>query len=231
MSCVFRGLRRFLVKLTPKILPNRNRFYIDFTLQNISHFLTSKTNNILDIGGSSGHQAYALKSSLNLRGTKVVTTVLDFDSRALLKGKQLYPELNYVRGDAHYIPFRSGIFDLVYSYSLVEHLRNPWIAIKEQVRISKRCIVLQIPNLYYFVELHTKSPFLCLFPDTIRRRIVETTNPGMWLNFDVTYKALVERFHKSGYRLAISVMIYHVKLAKILLIPQGYMAAFVKEAN
>ena len=209
-------------------MPNRNRFYLEFTLEHIPYLLTAKTYNILDIGGSSGHQAYALSSSLKLRGDKVVTTVLDFDSHALFKGRQLYPELNYVRGDAHYMPFRSGIFDLVYSYSLLEHLSKPWVAIKEQMRISNKCIILQIPNLYYFIELHTKSPLLWLFPKTTRRRIVEATNPGMLLNFDVTYKALVEQFQKSGYKLASNVMIYHIKLAKLLLIPHGYLAVFHK---
>jgi len=212
-------------------MPNRNRFYLEFTLKHISSLLTAKTNNILDIGGSSGHQAYTISSSLKLRGVEVMTTVLDFDSHALSKGRQLYPELNHVRGDAHYMPFRSGIFDLVYSFSLLEHLKKPWFALKEQLRISKRCIIMQIPNLHYFIELHTKCPFLWIFPETIRRKIVESTNPGMWLNFAVKYKALVGNFQKNGYNLASTVMIYHFRFAKLLLIPQGHLAVFHKRVS
>lgn len=42
MSSVFRELRRFLIKLTPKIMPSRNRFYIEFTLRNLPYILDAK---------------------------------------------------------------------------------------------------------------------------------------------------------------------------------------------
>jgi len=212
-------------------MPNRNNLYLEFTLAHIPYTPNAKNSNILDIGGSRGHQAHALSSALKLRGAKVMTTILDFDSPALFEGKKLYPELNYVRGDAHYLPFRAGIFDLVYSFSLLEHLKKPWFVLKEQVRVSKKCVIMQIPNLKYFVELHTKCPFLWMFPEAVRNKIVEITNPGMLINFDVKYKALVENFQQNGFKPSNTILIYHHNLTKLLLIPQGHLTMFRKAVS
>lgn len=39
--------------------------------------------------------------------------------------------------DAHSIPFKSNSFDCVFSYAVLEHLHNPWIAIQEINRVLK----------------------------------------------------------------------------------------------
>ncbi|MDD1444207.1 class I SAM-dependent methyltransferase [Dolichospermum sp. ST_sed3] len=39
--------------------------------------------------------------------------------------------------DAHSLPFRSGAFDCILSYAVLEHLHNPYIAIREIERVLK----------------------------------------------------------------------------------------------
>ena len=42
-----------------------------------------------------------------------------------------------ILGDAHAIPFISGIFDCVLSYAVLEHVHNPFVAIREIERVLK----------------------------------------------------------------------------------------------
>jgi len=212
-------------------MPYRDLFYIDFTLKNLIRVLNAKSYNILDVGGAFGLQAHFLSSSFKRHGIKVMITVLDVDLPMLLKGKGSYSTLNFVRGDAHHLPFRSNAFDLIYSFSLLEHLREPETAIGEQVRVSKMAIVVQIPNLYYIIEPHTKAPLLYMYPDKARRKVVEISNPGMQLNFKLSYKTLIKWFNKNGSTLANIVKIYHVKWAQVLFAPQGYLALFLKKSR
>lgn len=42
-----------------------------------------------------------------------------------------------VVGDAHHLPFRDKIFDLVLCEAVVEHLRQPWVAVEEFYRVLR----------------------------------------------------------------------------------------------
>ncbi len=42
-----------------------------------------------------------------------------------------------ILADAHSLPFQSGAFDVVFSYSVLEHLYNPFLAISEIARVLK----------------------------------------------------------------------------------------------
>ena len=42
---------------------------------------------------------------------------------------------NFVRADAHHLPFRSSVFDKTVSSHTCEHLDNPEKAIKEMLRV------------------------------------------------------------------------------------------------
>jgi SAM-dependent methyltransferase len=40
-------------------------------------------------------------------------------------------------GDAHAIPFADSVFDCVFTYAVLEHLHNPWLALSEIERVLK----------------------------------------------------------------------------------------------
>jgi len=42
-----------------------------------------------------------------------------------------------IRADAHAIPFRDGVFDVVFCYAVLEHLHNPFIALSEIHRVLR----------------------------------------------------------------------------------------------
>jgi len=125
----------------------------------------------------------------------------------------------YVLGDAHCLPFRSNIFHMVYSYSLLEHLQNPILAINEQVCFCKRIINTQIPNLQHFIELHTKAPLLYYYPNTVKKRVIEITNPNMCLNFSVIYENVIRWFFEAGAKMVKCSEVYLAKWARVFLMP------------
>lgn len=42
-----------------------------------------------------------------------------------------------IAGDAHYLPFKNAQFDVVFSYAVLEHLYNPFIALNEVRRVLR----------------------------------------------------------------------------------------------
>jgi len=95
---------------------------------------------ILDVGGGLGLDdlIFAYKGALPI--------VIDLDYNTLLKGKsfskvlQLYDKIEYVVADALRLPFRDACFNMVASFSAIEHLPNKrmWkIWVKEMVRVLK----------------------------------------------------------------------------------------------
>lgn len=208
-------------KIIPKIMSKRDIKYTVFTMQVLSRLESVQEVRGLDVGGNSGTQAECLRKMLNVH-----IIVLDVDKTELSRGKRRHSRMEYILGDAHCLPFRSDSIHLVYSYSLLEHLKSPKKAISEQIRVSKGPIITQIPNLHYFIEPHTKMPLLYLFPMACRKKILQTTKSSV--NFDVTHKKLIEWFYELGANLTNDLKLYHVQLAKFFLRPQGYLMEFEK---
>lgn len=48
-------------------------------------------------------------------------------------------------GDAHFLPFGDETFRVVYSSHVLEHVKNPYIALMELRRVSKRLIIIRVP--------------------------------------------------------------------------------------
>jgi len=59
-------------------------------------------------------------------------------------------EVQFQVGDAYFLPFKSGSFDLVFSVGVMEHLPDISVAIGEQKRVLKRCgkLLISVPNFY-----------------------------------------------------------------------------------
>lgn len=57
-------------------------------------------------------------------------------------------------GDACFLPFKNFTFDVVYASHILEHLENPFKAIKEMKAMlkasSKSCVIIKVPNASFF---------------------------------------------------------------------------------
>ncbi|MEM2351932.1 MAG: class I SAM-dependent methyltransferase [Thermoproteota archaeon] len=153
---------------------------------------------IADIGCGSGIFARHL-------GKDNFVVALDINRKPLetIKGN-----VKVVNADAHNMPFRPESFDVVLSLSLMERLKNPVAHVKDLRRIVKRggWLVLQLPNLQYFIEPHSKTPLMFLLPRKIQTLVFKM-------------KLLL----RAGFTLRKLRKIYHVGIMKLVPWPPAYM--------
>ena len=75
---------------------------------------------------------------------------IEYDEREIELGKKLYPRLKITKGDIYKLPFKNNSFDLIVCTEVLEHLDNPRKAYKELIRVSKKYILLSVPNEPFF---------------------------------------------------------------------------------
>jgi len=52
---------------------------------------------------------------------------------------------NFIKADGQYLPFRNNVFDTVYCFHVIEHIKNPYLLIDELVRVAKGKIEIRCP--------------------------------------------------------------------------------------
>ena len=51
--------------------------------------------------------------------------------------------------DAHHLPFRNNVFDLVFSSHTLEHVRTPYLILQEFKRVGRR-LIIRVPNIGFY---------------------------------------------------------------------------------
>lgn len=107
----------------------------------------------LEPGAGSGRLSYRLSR----RGLEGVA--LDLSRNSVNGIRNLAPArnvvLHVVRADILRMPFKDGVFDLVFNEGVVEHLPESYRALCEMVRVTRKfgVVVFSVPNLYSFHTL------------------------------------------------------------------------------
>lgn len=99
---------------------------------------------ILDVGCAEGTVANRLAQ---LTGAEV--TGFDLDDPAIVQAWANGPG-ELVTGDAHHLPFEDKSFDLVLGLEVLEHVADPNQVVAEMVRVTKRPLILSVPNEPFF---------------------------------------------------------------------------------
>lgn len=101
-------------------------------LTQVVKLLPKESQRVLDVGCSSGvltaRIAQALPKSARITG-------LDSYRAAIIFARRKYPHLNFVVADAHKLPFKNKVFDLVICTETLEHLTDPKKALGEIKRV------------------------------------------------------------------------------------------------
>jgi SAM-dependent methyltransferase len=102
--------------------------------------------NIINVGGGHGEEAEFL-----LKNGAGAVTIIDIaegqlKNACVRKQKHHLANLECVRGDAEYLPFKDDSFDLGYIYMALHHFPNHARSITEVCRVSREVIFVDIMN-------------------------------------------------------------------------------------
>lgn len=71
---------------------------------------------------------------------------VDFLEKAVEIGNKVHPKITLKKASVYELPYKDNSFDLVLSTEVLEHLEDPKKALKEIFRVSKKYILLSVPN-------------------------------------------------------------------------------------
>jgi SAM-dependent methyltransferase len=175
---------------------------------------------VVDLGCGSGIFSKALADG------KRVVIALDIQKQ-LLRGTE-GTTLERICADAHNLPLRESSLECVLSFSLIERLQKPAEHVKELYRVLRRggVAIIQLPNIQYLFEPHSKWPLLCLMPEKFQSKVFEAINYP-YVNMKVTVKHVLTLLCKSGFSVNQITKLYHTSIMRMLPMAPSYM--FVAE--
>lgn len=71
---------------------------------------------------------------------------VEYSKDAITLGKKFFPNLVIKQGSVYELPYEDNSFDLIVCTEVLEHLEDPKKAIKEMLRVSKKYLVISVPN-------------------------------------------------------------------------------------
>ena len=136
-------------------------------------------------------------------------------------GQENPKNLFFINGDAQSLPFKRGTFDLISAFSVIEHVPDKKAMLRDMLDMLKNDgeLVLQFPNKYFFMELHTGLPFYFIIPSFIKPWFLRKIGYEGLLEINIPtpseIKAMIEDFGVS-----VEVKVYKV-IYPIENIPRG----------
>lgn len=102
---------------------------------------------ILDVGCGEGFTLNKLQE----QGIGKKLEGIEYQKRAIALGKKQYPKLVIKQGSIYDLPYKANSFDLVLCTEVLEHMDDPKKALSELVRVSKKYLLLSVPNEPFFM--------------------------------------------------------------------------------
>ncbi len=75
---------------------------------------------------------------------------IDNLDEAIAYAHKVHPKLDIKKGDIYDLPYKTNSFDLVICTEVLEHLDNPKKAYRELIRVSKKYVLVSVPNEPFF---------------------------------------------------------------------------------
>lgn len=120
-----------------------SRFFLDnFSKTLLGQMQQLKPKSVLDVGAGEGFTLQKLKD--NHIGEKLEG--IEYMDEAISFAKKLHPGLTIKKGDIYKLPYKDNSFDVVICSEVLEHLDDPEKALMELRRVSKKYLLLSVPN-------------------------------------------------------------------------------------
>lgn len=101
-----------------------------------------KADSILDAGCGEGFTMNKLRE--NGIGKKIEG--IEYEKDAIDFGKKIFPNLIIKQASIYDIPYGNNSFDLIICTEVLEHLEDPTKALREILRVSKKYLIISVPN-------------------------------------------------------------------------------------
>lgn len=115
-----------------------NNFYVSLT----SVIKDLSPNTILDAGCGEG---FTMNKLLQENIGKKIEGI-EYAKEAISLGKKIYPNLIIKQASVYELPYKNNSFDLIICTEVLEHLEEPAKALKEMLRVTKRYLIISVPN-------------------------------------------------------------------------------------
>ena len=76
---------------------------------------------------------------------------IEYKKDAIELGRKTYPDIKIIKGSIYDLPYKDNYFDLVLCTEVLEHLDDPKKGLEELVRVSKKYLVVSVPNEPFFM--------------------------------------------------------------------------------
>lgn len=201
--------------------------------------LPTHVDRYLDIGMGSGYNTQAF----SVFADSVIGLDVSIYNKVLTT-----EETTIIRGSGQEIPLKSGTVNLITSISVIEHVPDKIALLKEVMRVLKPNgqLVLQFPNRYFFIELHSGIPFYFFFPKSVREFVAEKLGCNWLTEIDIptirTFRKLMRSVEPNAH-VRVKKVVYSAELvngkAKFIykalrkmgvlkLVPMGYLLIISK---
>ncbi len=160
---------------------SRNSKYSQYIVEHME-----KSSVVLDVGCGVGHFSVPCAK----KGAQVLSMDLD---REVLKWIPKEEGINRICCHAENLPIKPESVEMALAVSILEHLENPELALQEFQRVlkGKGNLIIQLPNIEYFLEPHTKFPLIFILPSRIKSKIRLQTFGYYYINFSLSRKQLL----------------------------------------
>lgn len=110
--------------------------------ESVYELLPDSVSEILNAGCGEGYDAEKIlehRPDIRIIG-------VDISHSALLKSREICTSMPVLQSDVTQLPFAAKSVDMVLSLEVLEHLNEPYRAIQEYKRLSRRYILVGVPN-------------------------------------------------------------------------------------
>jgi len=158
------------------------------TLEQMRKFTDVNEKQILDLGcGYGGGSAYLACNGLKITAVDNHQYDKKFLKDAITFANKKGAEARFCQADAHHLPFKDDIFDIIRLDSVFEHLKEPEIALSECRRVLKSggLLFISFPLFYSpyggHIDDYIKIPWFHVLPDKFVCRIIRRrkSKPGL----------------------------------------------------